>query len=283
MWDEQKLSDLLLLLEEHSQQSPASSVSALCNEDHQLRAHLQAQPELREELERRLEKLRALDRVIAPAHQTSPSALPEIPGYEILDLLGRGGMGVVYRARHVELKRTVALKVLLAGPFGSRKLLERFRAEAEAVARLSHPGIVQIYGMGEAAGVPFLALEYVAGASLKQRMAGRPFEPRTAAQWVAKIAAAVRSRTCNKCRISPASATGVPASTTGQTFSRKRPVALDDGSSFCCATGELPDVEFRLFIANTHTLGKLPNSYGLFGIGVLGRWGFCDRKAIEQL
>ncbi|HKB40623.1 MAG TPA: serine/threonine-protein kinase, partial [Gemmataceae bacterium] len=99
-------------------------------------------------------------------------------------------MGVVYRARHLALKRTVALKMLAAGhPHPAERA--RFRAEAEAVARLQHPNIVQIHEVGEADGRPFIALEYVEGGSLAQRLAGRPLPPGDAAGLVAALAAAM--------------------------------------------------------------------------------------------
>src|SRR5262249_54829511 len=91
--------------------------------------------------------------------------LPEIPGYEVQNVLGHGGMGVVYKARHLALKRTVALKMLVADKSGQAERA-RFRVEAEAVARLQHPNIVQIHEVGEVAGLPFFALEYVEGGSL---------------------------------------------------------------------------------------------------------------------
>jgi serine/threonine-protein kinase len=118
------------------------------------------------------------------------AGLPQVPGYDVEAVLGRGGMGVVYKARHLALKRTVALKMLAAGrPHPAERA--RFRAEAEAVARLQHPNIVQIHEVGEAAGRPFFALEYVAGGSLAQRLAGQPLPPRDAAHLVAALAEAM--------------------------------------------------------------------------------------------
>src|SRR5262249_5904370 len=92
--------------------------------------------------------------------------LPAIAGYEILGELGRGGMGVVYRAGDVLLNRPCALKMILAGAHANDEAAVRFLAEAEAVARLQHPNIVQIHHVGEADGLPFFELEYVDGGSL---------------------------------------------------------------------------------------------------------------------
>jgi serine/threonine protein kinase len=118
---------------------------------------------------------------------------PAIPGYEVLGELGRGGMGVVYQARHLGLKRPVALKVVLAGGHADPQELARFRAEAEAVARLQHPNVVQIYEVGEHDGLPFLALEFCAGGSLAQRLAGTPLPPRAAAELAQTLARAMHS------------------------------------------------------------------------------------------
>jgi uncharacterized protein (TIGR03067 family) len=95
---------------------------------------------------------------------------PRIGDYQVLDEIGRGGMGVVYKAEQLSLKRPVALKMILAGSHAGRDHLTRFRNEAEAVARLQHPNIVQIYQISEHEGKPYLALEYVDGGTLAGRL-----------------------------------------------------------------------------------------------------------------
>jgi hypothetical protein len=120
-----------------------------------------------------------------------PKALPIVPGYEIVSELGRGGMGVVYMARQIRLKRIVALKMILSGSHAGADELGRFRAEALAVARLQHPGIVQIFEVGEADGKPFLALEFIDGGSLARKVKGKSLPPRQAARLVEDLAQAV--------------------------------------------------------------------------------------------
>src|SRR5262245_35293341 len=95
-----------------------------------------------------------------------------VPGYELLGELGRGGMGVVYRARQVKANRLVALKMILAGGHARPGERVRFRTEAEAAARLSHPNIVQVYEVGEHDGLPFFSLELCPEGSLAQKLAG---------------------------------------------------------------------------------------------------------------
>jgi tRNA A-37 threonylcarbamoyl transferase component Bud32 len=115
-----------------------------------------------------------------------------VPGYEILAEVGRGGMGVVYKARQVSLGRLVALKMILAGQHAGREALARFRAEAEAVARLQHPNIVQVYEIGESAGVPYCTLEFVEGGGLDGRLDGSPRPPGEAARLIEILARAVQ-------------------------------------------------------------------------------------------
>jgi serine/threonine-protein kinase len=131
----------------------------------------------------------------AGAVRPAAAAPARIGDYEILGQLGRGGMGVVYKARHTRLRRVVALKMLLGGEFAHDDYRGRFRAEAEAVARLQHPNIVQIFDVGEwdAGGgrpVPYFTLEYIEGGTLAARSAGKPQRPDQAAQWVEALALA---------------------------------------------------------------------------------------------
>jgi WD40 repeat protein/predicted Ser/Thr protein kinase len=124
----------------------------------------------------------------APAEEA-----PAVPGYEVLRELGKGGMGVVYLARQVALKRLVALKVIRGDARAGPESRERFRAEAEAVARLKHPNIVQIYEVGERGGRPFFSLEHVEGGSLARRLAGTPLPAFQAARLVELLARAVHA------------------------------------------------------------------------------------------
>jgi tetratricopeptide (TPR) repeat protein len=140
-----------------------------------------------------------------PAHGLAPPApaptarpLPRVDGYDVLGEVGQGGMGVVYKALHLRLKRVVALKMLYPSPGLSaghwERLLARFRREAEALARLRHPHIVEVYDVGEAAGgAPYFALEFCSGGNLETRLGGKPLPPPQAGALVGTLARAVQA------------------------------------------------------------------------------------------
>jgi serine/threonine protein kinase len=129
----------------------------------------------------------------SPGPADTGRARPAVPGYEILGELGRGGMGVVYKARHLKLDRIVALKMILAGAGAEEHDLARFRTEAEAVARLQHPNIVQIHEVGEVDGLPYFSLEFCEGGSLAAQLHGTPVPPREAARLVKILADAMQA------------------------------------------------------------------------------------------
>jgi hypothetical protein len=121
---------------------------------------------------------------------------PAVPGYEILEELGRGGMGVVYKARQVKANRVVALKMILARAHATLEQKIRFQIEAEAVAALQHPNIVQLYEVGECDGLPFFSLEFCPRGNLndllrKRRAKGQPLPVREAAGLVEALARAM--------------------------------------------------------------------------------------------
>ena len=164
-------------------------------------------PELLPEVRRRWRQMCAVEAeldALFPAPGPGPDAdtsapwhagadLPRIPGYEVEAVLGRGGMGVVYKARHLRLNRLVALKMLLAGAYAGPHERARFQREAEAVAGLRHPNIVQVYDVGDHEGWPYFTMELVEGGSLAQALAGTPQPARQAAALLATLAEAVQA------------------------------------------------------------------------------------------
>ena len=124
--------------------------------------------------------------------QWAARPLPSAPGYDVLAELGRGAMGVVYKARHLRLNRLVALKMILAGDHAGPRERARFEAEARAIARLHHPHIVQIYEVGEHEGRPFVCLELASAGSLAQRLEKAPVAPAAAALLVEMLARALQ-------------------------------------------------------------------------------------------
>jgi eukaryotic-like serine/threonine-protein kinase len=126
-----------------------------------------------------------------PSARLDDGNVREVGPYLIDGVLAHGGMGVIYRAIDTRLKRPVALKMIISGAHACPATLARFRGEAEAVARLQHTNIVQIYEVGEHQGLPFLALEYVEGRSLLQLIGDKSFMPRQAAELVRTLALAV--------------------------------------------------------------------------------------------
>jgi eukaryotic-like serine/threonine-protein kinase len=133
----------------------------------------------------------AATRIPGPRTDAAVRGLPEVPGYELVSLLGRGGMGVVYQARQIRLNRPCALKMVLAGGHAGPESLLRFFTEAEAVAKLHHPNVVQIYHLGEADGLPFFEMEYLEGGSLDHVLDGSPWTPIRAARMIATVARGV--------------------------------------------------------------------------------------------
>ncbi|GAB6164585.1 serine/threonine-protein kinase [Thermostilla marina] len=164
------------------------------------RAALREHPDLVDELEAFFAEHDRMQQVAAgisglPPRQHAPSSTGGLPSgslgdYELLEEIGAGGMGVVYRARQKTLNRIVALKTIRPERSGDTRLLERFRAEAEAAARLQHPNIVQVFEVGEADGLLFYSMELVEGTTFAELVRDGPLPPRQAAKYVCALAEA---------------------------------------------------------------------------------------------
>lgn len=131
------------------------------------------------------------DEDTVPSTDGRDEVLPEIDGYEFVDVLGRGGMGVVYRAKDVNLERDVAIKMVLAGSIAGSSMRDRFDSEARAVAQLQHTHIAQLYTASTFESRPYFVMEYVSGGTLAHRIRGNPLSPRDAAAMIVKLAEGV--------------------------------------------------------------------------------------------
>jgi serine/threonine-protein kinase len=198
MSDETMLEEMLSRWQPGQARGEAVTPEVLCRD----------RPDLLPELQRRIALLRPQERhagstgshVPDDPYATKKSAAPLVPppaaashswptllGYEILGELGRGGMGVVYKARQLAADRVVAVKMTLHGSHAGDNSLARLYTEARAIARLQHPHIVQIYEVGEQAGLPYFSLEFCPGGSLDKKLNGTPLPSTEAAKLVEKL------------------------------------------------------------------------------------------------
>ena len=192
------LDELMARWEDMRRQGPAPSPEELCAD----------QPQMVDALRRRIDAVKAMEHILGVTESATPSQrgtilgmptssvhdepLPSIAGYEVMRLIGHGGMGVVYEARQLSLGRVVAIK-MISVPHARPKLLARFRAEAEAAARLQHPNIVHIFDVGQVNGRPFFSMEHVAGGTLADWLERHRPQPAEAAEFVATLAQAVHA------------------------------------------------------------------------------------------
>jgi WD40 repeat protein len=197
-----RLCDLLLRWEELYRQDQGVTPEELCRDC----------PELLESLKERIDQLRAMDALLTldesdtpfvttlppepmvsdTTSESQPPSTTTIAGYQILGELGQGGMGVVYKARQLALDRLVAVKMILAGREGGMALA-RFQREAEAVARLQHPNLVQIFDVGKSAGRSYFTMEFLDGGTLEKKIDRHPQLPRRAAEIVEILARAMHA------------------------------------------------------------------------------------------
>lgn len=187
MHDESRLLELLVEWEQHEEAHESVRLEELCRD----------QPELLEPLRQRVRALRQMRGVLdTVAYEETPeggaaTVVTSPPGYQIVQVIGRGGMGVVYKAWQEGLERIVALKMILAGDHADDKTLARFQTEAKMVARLQHPNIVSVFEISQHQGRPFISLEYLAGGNLETVLQDFALTPQECARLVACLARAV--------------------------------------------------------------------------------------------
>lgn len=194
-FDEEAISELLLQWEERHAAGEDVNIAQLCGNDESLQR----------ELARRVAMLLKMNQVLGDdetaastpktnrVNSSQPASPPTPPGYELLNELGRGGMGVVYQARQLSLDRIVALKMIIGGGLATPTQRKRFQAEAESVARLQHANIVQIHDVGVHHDLPYCALEYLSGGTLAEQLAGEPLPAKQAAHLVRTLCQAVQA------------------------------------------------------------------------------------------
>jgi serine/threonine protein kinase/formylglycine-generating enzyme required for sulfatase activity len=216
---------------------------------------------------------------------------PSIPGYEIERVIGFGGMGVVYKARHLALKRAVAIKMLLLGKYARPAELARFRIEAEVVARLQHPNIVQIHEVGEVAGHAYCVLEFVEGGNLARKIDGKPLPVRDSARLVETLARAIHlahSRNVVHRDLKPANvlltADGTPKITD---FGLARQLDSDSGETSAGAVLGTPSyMAPEQAAGHTHVAGPAADVYALGAIlydCLAGRPPFKGASIVQTL
>ncbi len=192
MTEEGRVSELIARWQDHRKQGRDVSAEELCRET----------PDLLEPLKRRLERLvtptesatpvaDAASSLLEPAPATLSPVLPDVAGHLLLQRLGRGGIGVVYKARDLRLDRDVALKMLRAGALAEEPLLERFLREARAMARLKHPHIVDIFSEGTCHGQPYFTMRLMEGGTLAEHLPRYRADPRQAVELMVKVTRAV--------------------------------------------------------------------------------------------
>ena len=194
---DQQLADVLAGLIEQLRRGQAPDVEAVAAQHADLAEEIRqlwAAVQFAEEFARPVTNSAPTVDLQEPARRQGPRLpLPRDFGdYELLEELGRGGMGVVYKARQKSLNRIVALKMILRGELASAADLARFRAEAEAAGRLEHPHIVPVHEVGAHDGQAYFSMKYVEGTTLAARVAEGPLPPREAARLLTAIARAIQ-------------------------------------------------------------------------------------------